>query len=728
LTIDVAGIGGRSKIRELGIGMNRLEKIMRVAAATIIVLTVAEVAAVDIPEIKFNPNKLQPCPKADLSKKTEWERVAKWLNCWGRYQVALTKKFKGDVFEGEWAAGMPNGKGTYYYLANNQHKGTKYVGDFNNGSRDGQGAYFYADGSRYVGEWRNDQKHGLGTYTDAEGGTYVGQFKEDNRNGEGTYIASNGDKYIGEFKFEKYHGQGTFTATNGGTYVGEFQFGKYHGVGTHTLGNGSVYVGEFKEGKYQGQGVFYYLADDQFKGDKYVGEFRDGKYHGQGTYYYLADNQFKGDKYVGEFRDGKYNGQGVATKADGRRLEGIWESDKFIRETKVTTPVQQNEIVTNLDRLDINLERRQLAEERGRMNEEKRQREKPHQIHLVKLQVTHTQPSAEGDFIINANTNTDTASLKINGEEQGGRADGKYLVKKVARAGVDTQFTIVATDINGNTDTKTITVIRRITESKSLVVALNPAQMKRQPERDAVAIIIGIADYKNLPRADYANDDARVFYDYAIRALGVKPENIKLLVDTDADDVAIYQAFKTWLPSRVRAGTDVYVYFSGHGLPTADGKGLYLLPQRAHRDFIDKTAITQAEINAAIQVAKPRSVTVFLDSCYSGQARSGETLIASARPVALKTAKQLFPENFTVITASQADQISSSSPDLKHGIFSYYLMRGMEGDADVNRDGRITAGEMQAYLAENVSRQAGMQNRVQQPQLIGDVNRVLVGR
>jgi len=80
------------------------------------------------------------------------------------------------------------------------------------------------------------------------------------------------------------------------------------------------------------------------------------------------------------------------------------------------------------------------------------------------------------------------------------------------------------------------------------------------------------------------------------------------------------------------------------------------------------------------------------------------------------------------MTASQNDQISSSSPDLQHGIFSYYLMKGMEGDADANRDGRITLGEMQAYLAENVARQAGMMNRRQEPQLIGDTSRVLVGR
>ncbi len=346
----------------------------------------------------------------------------------------------------------------------------------------------------------------------------------------------------------------------------------------------------------------------------------------------------------------------------------------------------------------------------------------------IDLKVLHTQPDQDGEFQIDVSTGVDTASFKIDSEEQGGRSDGKYSVKKIARAGGETHFKIVATDINGNTETKTITVSRPLAESKPLVASLNPATVKRQPERDAVAIIIGIADYKNLPRADYANDDARVFYDYAIRALGIKPENIKLLVDADADDIGIYQAFKTWLPSRVRANTDVYVYYSGHGLPTADGQGIYLLPQRAHRDFIDKTAITQAEINAAIQAAKPKSVTIFLDACYSGQARTGETLLASARPVALKAERQFFPDSFTVISASKADQISSSSPDLKHGIFSYYLMRGMEGDADANRDGRITAGEMHNYLTDQVTRQAAMINRQQVPQLTGDANRVLVGR
>ena len=131
----------------------------------------------------------------------------------------------------------------------------------------------------------------------------------------------------------------------------------------------------------------------------------------------------------------------------------------------------------------------------------------------------------------------------------------------------------------------------------------------------------------------------------------------------------------------------------------------------------------------AIQRTSPKSVTMFIDSCYSGQSRTGETLLASARPIRI-VAKETnsFPPNFTVISASALDQISSSSPELKHGIFSYYLMRGMEGEADANKDKQITVGEMQTYLSENVTRRAMGMNRTQQPQVVGDTSRVLVGR
>ncbi len=369
-----------------------------------------------------------------------------------------------------------------------------------------------------------------------------------------------------------------------------------------------------------------------------------------------------------------------------------------------------------------------LAEVRRKLEEDLALREQARKASRISLQASVSPPDATGEVLITIKTGADTSSLQLNGEEMGGRADGIYNIRKVARVGQDTIFTILGRDINGNTDTKTLKVARQVAETKFAFPRLNAANVKAQAKRDAVAIIIGIADYANLPRAEYANEDAREFFNYANRGLGIAPDNIKMLIDADATQLDILRTFRAWLPQRVKPTTDVYVFYSGHGLPSADGKGLYLLPVTTDRDFVDKTAVLQSEINAALQAVKPQSVTIFLDSCYSGLAKTGETLVADARPVALMSTQNTFPSDFTVISAAQHDQMANTSPELQHGIFSYFLMRGMEGEADENRDGRITVGEMYAYLKDQVARQAGARNRIQIPQLAGDPQRVLVYR
>jgi hypothetical protein len=345
----------------------------------------------------------------------------------------------------------------------------------------------------------------------------------------------------------------------------------------------------------------------------------------------------------------------------------------------------------------------------------------------IDLQISATEPGKSGALTINIHSNVSLTSLKINDEEQGGDTSGKYSIKKFAMIGKPTSFTILATDSNGQTESKTVTVTRKVVDSAPIFSKLNPSNVKENTKRDAVAIIIGIQDYKRLARAEYANTDAQAFYDYAVRALGIPPENIKLILDADADQVEIYKAFRNWLPASVTKGkTDVYVFYSGHGLPVEDGKSLYLFANGSDKDFLDKTAISQQEINLLLQAAQAKSVTLFYDSCYSGQSRTGETLLASARPIALKAQSNAFPPEFTVFTATAPEQMSWSSPDLKHGIFSFYLMKGMEGDADLNKDGMISIQEMQNYLFENVPRQAQRNGRTQTPQLQGDGMKLLV--
>jgi hypothetical protein len=338
-----------------------------------------------------------------------------------------------------------------------------------------------------------------------------------------------------------------------------------------------------------------------------------------------------------------------------------------------------------------------------------------------------SSPDSNGVVTLNITTNSDTASLKINGDEAGGRTDGRYSINRFAQIGSNS-YEVVATDRFGNSSKQTVVVNREIQVVAERTRSLNPTLISAAKPRDAVAIIIGVEKYKSIPDADFANRDASVFYDYARRALGIKPENISLLVDDKANSVAILRAFKTWLPARVNKNTtDVYVFYSGHGLPSEDGDSLYFLPHEVERDLLERTAINQKEVIQTIQRASPKSVTMFIDSCYSGQSRTGTSLLASARPISIAPkASTDFPSNFMVISASAPDQISSSSPELKHGIFSYYLMLGMEGEADVNKDGQITVGEMQTYLSQQVTRRAIGMNRTQSPQTTGDLNRVLV--
>ncbi len=466
-------------------------------------------------------------------------------------------------------------------------------------------------------------------------------------------------------------------------------------------------------------------------GDRYEGGFSNGKFSGWATYYHFSENQFKGDKYIGEFRNGQRHGRGKYFFSNGRAIqEGVWEQGKFLRSEKITlVNTQQVDNSIFEERKKIEIEKQRLSDERKLLDQERKRRENSIKISKLELQVTTSDPDLDGYITVLINTGTNTSSLKLNGEEQGASEQGQYKIKRLTKTEEDINFSIIASDSYGNIISKNIVVKSKLNSEIKTTDFLKPDNIKQVPIRDAVAIIIGIQDYKRLPRADYANEDARLFYKYAIRALGIKSENIKILIDNDGDQIEILKAFKSWLPSYVKKDkTDVYVFYSGHGLPAPDGKSLYFLSQGSDKDYLVETAVNQTQIIDALNIVKPKSVTLFIDTCYSGTSRSGEALLSNARPVIIKAKDNTYPSNFTVISASSFDQISSSSPELKHGIFSFYLMKGFEGEADENKDGKITIGELHSYLKYNVVRQAMKMNRKQEPQIIGDDNRVLVER
>ena len=173
--------------------------------------------------------------------------------------------------------------------------------------------------------------------------------------------------------------------------------------------------------------------------------------------------------------------------------------------------------------------------------------------------------------------------------------------------------------------------------------------------------------------------------------------------------------------------TELIIFFAGHGLASNNGQELYILPQDSDPDLLSRTALSRTELFDQVLKLKPKSVIMFMDTCYSGISRDEKMLLASARPIRILTDYQKkIPKNFTIFTASKLKQISSGFKEAKHGIFSYYLMKGLEGKADLNQDNKITNGELLSYMDENISQKAAELGRELNPSLTCDPNKVLL--
>ncbi|MBE58124.1 MAG: hypothetical protein CMD66_01700 [Gammaproteobacteria bacterium] len=338
-------------------------------------------------------------------------------------------------------------------------------------------------------------------------------------------------------------------------------------------------------------------------------------------------------------------------------------------------------------------------------------------IRIIKV----TSDDAKGVISGVATDNTGVAEIRVDGEvvpsDRSGRFTSNIFIPFEGKS-----VEVVAYDLNGLSTTETMRLERsKRTQQGSRLAAVNPLiGPKQKPSRDRAALIIGLEKYARAPTADFAARDAQMFADYAREKLGVPNNNIKVLTDSEAEETAILRALKVWLPKAVKPDTtDLYVFYAGHGMPTADGTSAYLVPYDGDIQLLEDTAISRKRFFDEISASKPRSATFFFDNCYSGATRSEQQLLA-ARPLTIKVEETEVPDNYLVFTAGETDQIAGVELEVKHGRFSYFVFKGLEGEADANLDGKISAGELHQYVRESVGRfSAGAQT----PTMLGDAGR-----
>ena len=294
----------------------------------------------------------------------------------------------------------------------------------------------------------------------------------------------------------------------------------------------------------------------------------------------------------------------------------------------------------------------------------------------------------------------------------------------IPRNGIE--FQIIAFDLKGNKSSKTIKLSRKKVNEITgpFYEKLNPSKAIVRENSNALALIIGISDYEKIPaKAIYADNDAKMFYDYAKFKLGIPSQNIKELINNQAGESDILLSIKDWISRMSKINeSDVFIFFAGHGMTSIENNEMYIIPYDSSPRLLEDTAISKNRLLDELTNLKPKTVTIFLDTCFSGSTRENDALLA-ARPVSIVPKNLIIPDNFLIFSAASFDEIAIPLDEVKHGIFSYYLMKGMEGHADKNEDNKISSGELNSYIQENVLKQT---SGSQKPDLVGNFNKILI--
>jgi tetratricopeptide (TPR) repeat protein len=225
------------------------------------------------------------------------------------------------------------------------------------------------------------------------------------------------------------------------------------------------------------------------------------------------------------------------------------------------------------------------------------------------------------------------------------------------------------------------------------------------------ALIIGVAAYQNLPakaQLQYSERDAESMYSILISPEGgnFRAENVRKLVGPRATLAGIRREIEEWLPKVARDDDRVLIYFAGHGF-VHNGKG-YLAPYDIDLKNIAGTGYPMDSLGDIVgRKIKAKWKVLLTDSCHSG------SITPVADTAAINSTLQGLDRSLFSLTASRDREQSFESPDWGggHGIFTYYVVKGLEGSADESRDGIVTADELGEYVRREVrAATSGKQN------------------
>ena len=246
------------------------------------------------------------------------------------------------------------------------------------------------------------------------------------------------------------------------------------------------------------------------------------------------------------------------------------------------------------------------------------------------------------------------------------------------------------------------------------------------PQQTGLLVLsMGVSNYQSSQVNDLPSpaDDARDFASLMQKKYNVPSSNVRLLVDSQASKAGIVAGLN-WLVSQANSSKDVLVFFSGHGGQLKDENGdeddgmdEVLCPYDFSMQDKVHTALLDDEIAVFIQTltSKAHSVTFIFDSCFSGSAQKAlptgvsdgdaerkgfglGTMESGSKAMDINVSS-----NFAFLAASKGNETARDfHSHFGHSLYTYFLLKGLDGAADSNKDGQIGTSEIHNYIYKEI--------------------------
>ncbi len=222
------------------------------------------------------------------------------------------------------------------------------------------------------------------------------------------------------------------------------------------------------------------------------------------------------------------------------------------------------------------------------------------------------------------------------------------------------------------------------------------------------AVIVGVSSYSNLPKQkqlNYADDDAREFYEFLIRQPNVKKENIILLTDKQAVLPKVNGSIRQQMREANEGDTFIF-FFAGHGDVQKSVDTGYLLLHEVNLgneySWDDAYSLKNLELNATTFAKRKKGKVILItDACHSGK-----LVTDNEYAKAFSTGLVQSWENTIKMVSCEPFQVSFEDAFWGggNGVFTYYLLDALSGNADNQEaDELISVRELKRYVAEKVS-------------------------